>query len=71
MFDVKLLTFLYNRIQSMNEKGNSESLDTQITRSGSITDDYTELGLENVTNEPENQYESLARNENYANLNTA
>ena len=71
MFDVKFLTFLYNRIQSMNEKGNSESLDTQKTRSGSITDDYNELGLENVTDEPENQYESLARNENYANLNTA
>nr|XP_022294357.1 uncharacterized protein LOC111104622 isoform X2 [Crassostrea virginica] len=57
------------RIQSMNEEGNTCSKDSQRTRSETITDNYTELGLENVTAEPENQYESLARQENYTNLN--
>lgn len=51
--------FPYDRIKSVNEKGNICSIDSQ--RSGTITDNYTELGLENVTAEPENQYESLAR----------
>ena len=51
----------------MKEKGNT--IDSQRTITGTITDNYTELGLENVTAEPENQYESLARQENYANLN--
>ena len=60
---------LYDRIQSVNEKGNTSNNDSQTTRTGTNTDNYTELGLENVTAEPENQYESLARQENYANLN--
>ena len=55
--------FPYDRIQSVNEKGNICSIDSQRTRSGTITDNYTELGLENVTAEHENQYESLARQE--------
>ena len=60
---------LYDRIQSVNEKGNTCSKNSKRTRIGTNTDNYTELGLENVTAEPENQYESLARQENYANLN--
>ena len=63
------LFLLYDRIQSMNEEENSCSKDSQRTRSETITDNYTELGLENVSAEPENQYESLARQENYTNLN--
>ena len=57
----KSLFLLSDRIQSVNEKGNTCSIDSQRTRSGTITDNYTELGLDNVTAEPENQYESLAR----------
>nr|XP_022295711.1 uncharacterized protein LOC111105631 isoform X2 [Crassostrea virginica] len=65
VLSVYLYIQLNFRIQSMNEEGN----DSQRTRSETITDNYTELGLENVTAEPENQYESLARQENYTNLN--
>lgn len=67
----KPLIFLYDRNPSVNEKGIRSSLETKRTRSGTDTDNYTELGLENVTAEPENQYESLARQRNYTNLNTA
>lgn len=67
----KPLIFLYDRSPSVNEKGNGSSIETQRTRSGTGTDNYTELGSENVTTEPENQYESLARHVNYTNLNTA
>ena len=67
----KQLIFLYDRIPSVNEKGNRSSIETQRTRSGTGTDNYTELGLENVTAEPENQYESLARRGKYTNLITA
>ena len=67
----KPLIILFDRISSGNKKGSSSSKETQRTRSGTGTDNYTELGLENVTSEPENQYESLARQENYINLNTA
>ena len=63
------LFLLDDRIQSMNEEGNTCSKDSQRTRSETITDNYTELGFENVTAEPENEYESLARQENYTNLN--
>lgn len=69
--DVKIIFFPYDRIKSVNEKGNICSIESRRTRSGTITDNYTELGLENVTTEPENQYESLARQENYKNLNMA
>ena len=61
----KPLILLYDRISSGNKKGISSSSETQRTRSGTGTDYYTELGIENVTSEPENQYESLARQENY------
>nr|XP_022295476.1 uncharacterized protein LOC111105461 isoform X2 [Crassostrea virginica] len=71
VLSVYLYIQLKFRIQSVNEKGNICSIDSQRTRSGTITDNYTELGLENVTTEPENQYESLARQENYKNLNMA
>ena len=67
----KTVIFLYDRIPSVNEKGNNSSIETQRSRSGTGTDNYTELGLENPTSEPENQYESLARQENYTNLNMA
>ena len=67
----KPLIFLYDRSPSVNDKGNGSSLETQRTRSGTDTDNCTELGLENVTSEPENQYESLARQRNYTYLNTA
>ena len=55
----------------MNEKGKNSSIETKRRRSGTCPDNYTELGLENPTSEPENQYESLARQENYTNLNMA
>ena len=67
----KTVIFLYDRIPPVNEKGNNSSIETQRSRSGTGTDNYTELGLENPTSEPENQYESLARQENYTNLNMA
>ena len=57
----KSLFLLYDRIQSVKEKGNTCSIDSQRTISGTITDNYTELGFENVTAEPESQYESLSR----------
>nr|XP_022294463.1 uncharacterized protein LOC111104683 isoform X2 [Crassostrea virginica] len=61
VLSVYLYIRLKFRIQSVKEKGNTCSIDSQRTISGTITDNYTELGLENVTAEPENQYESLAR----------
>nr|XP_022291872.1 uncharacterized protein LOC111103125 [Crassostrea virginica] len=69
VLSVYLYIQLKFRIQSVKEKGNT--IDSQRTITGTITDNYTELGLENVTAEPENQYESLARQENYKNLNMA
>ncbi|XP_078326556.1 uncharacterized protein LOC111105461 isoform X5 [Crassostrea virginica] len=71
VLSVYLYIQLKFRIKSVNEKGNICSIESRRTRSGTITDNYTELGLENVTTEPENQYESLARQENYKNLNMA
>ena len=57
----KCVIVLSDRIQSLNEKGNNSSIQTRRTRSGTNTDNYTELGLENMTGEPESQYESLSR----------
>nr|XP_022294602.1 uncharacterized protein LOC111104774 [Crassostrea virginica] len=71
VLSVYLYIQLKFRIQSVKEKENTCSIDSQRTMSGTITGNYTELGLENVTAEPENQYESLARQENYNNLNMA
>lgn len=54
-----------------DEKKNNCKMDDQNARNGTSTDNYTELGSVNIVSEPENQYDFLAREENFPRLNMA
>lgn len=46
-------------------------MDDQNERNETSTDNYTELGTVNIVSEPENQYDFLAREENFPRINMA
>lgn len=46
-------------------------MDDQNERNETSTDNYTELGSVNIMAEHENQYDSLAREENFPRINMA